>query len=198
MRVSICGITINQWQHLGIIQALHGIESLTDVRFCACGACEDAQSLSVQPIPIADVTIFCQAIDGLFVAADGMNFKNQSHLLDCCMANTALVSTFHTWATQVANSSTSAVTLLSSFLLSGQLLTITPGLAFTVINTCDEFSLADRIRFCVAHEFLPIVKKGILNAWLQAAWGMSLTEREYHSLSNNAGINCGSTSATGD
>ena len=172
MRVCICSAEIKQWNHLGIVRVLYGIEVLPVVHFCACGDCEGAQPLCVEAIQKRDVEIFCQVVDGILVTAEKLNFKHQSILLQNCLADPVIVSRFHVWATQVASLSNDPVTKLSAFCMTGQVLEISPLLANEVLNSCDNFSLADRVRFCIAHDFRPAVENNTFESWLHTLVGL--------------------------
>lgn len=166
MRVCICGYEIKQWHQLGLLHLLAGLGEV--VSFCACGQCpNEAQPLLAQKnIPKADVLVFCNAVDGHFHAAEHINFDSQLQLLDCCLATPELVSAFKQWAVHISHLSTDPVTVFTAFLLTGQTREISPLIARAVLNQCDEFHLADRLFFCKAHNYQPVVKNesGFVNA----------------------------------
>lgn len=166
MRVCICGFEIKQWHQLGLLQLLAGLGEV--VSFCACGLCSaEAQPLlAKKTIPKADVLIFCSAVDGHFHAAEHINFESQLQLLDCCLAKQELVTAFSQWALHISHLSSDPVTVFTAFLLTGKTREISPSIARAVLNTCDEFHLADRVFFCKVHQYQPVVKSesGFVNA----------------------------------
>ena len=157
MRVFICGMEIRRWDQLGLLNLLSGLRN--SAYLCACGTCfgEEVQPLSPHCIPKTDIFFFCNAVDGLFHAAELINFSYQAQLLGYCLATEQLVSAFRRWSAHVSQSSNHPVTVLSAFLLNGQTRCILPALARAVLNDCEEFCLADRVHFCTVHDYQPLV-----------------------------------------
>ncbi len=166
MKVYLCQKEIQNWRCMGI---LDGIMVLPSFTICACQHCDNCEHLPVS-IPRADVHLFCNAIDGVFGALDDINFNYQSELIEACKIATDTIATFYHWSATVAFSSSSATTILSAFLFNGRVRPISKELALEVLNQCDTFSLKDRVRFCVAHHYLPTNTDHLLKNESTTCW----------------------------